>query len=318
MSPGLHRIPCRIGAAKPLYQHLIAGEEAWLWVDTGIADTPDEYLASYVERQLPDRPRRHLVLITHPDVDHFGGIARLREQFPSAVVMAHRLDVPLISDRPTLMSARYLMHAGDGITPSPERQRELDARGGATSTVEIHLNGGEILDLGSAGRWEVLHLPGHSAGHLGVWEPGRRQAIIGDAVLGWGVPDLDGNLLGPPPYFDVRDYLRTVDHLDRLGIETLHTSHYPLMSGAEIGAFLESCRSAVAAIAAALADTLDAYPHGATLSQLCQGVGAAIGRWPEGSWPGLADPISGHLAQGIAEGRLSRRTADGVYRPVAA
>lgn len=297
---GLRRITCRIGAAKPLYQHLIAGERTWLWVDTGIATTPDDYLVPYLDEHELTEPERVFAVVTHPDVDHFGGLARLRDRFRSLVAMAHRDDVPLIVDHDVLMSRRYLVHRERGVIPPDWRQQELLDRAGAESTVEVALSGGEVLDLDVAGHWEVLHLPGHSDGHIGVWDAAGRRMILGDAVLGWGVEDVDGNLVAPPPYYDLAAYLATIDRLERLGIGTLYTSHYPVMTGAEVSAFLASCRDAVKAIGAAV-DAVGGADL--TFAELCDHVGEALGRWPREAWPGLADPISAHLAAGAGAGR---------------
>lgn len=290
----LHRIACRIGTSKPLYQHLVTGADTWLWVDTGIASTPDDYLFRYVDELPLTEPARQYALVTHADVDHFGGLSRLRTRFPALVGMAHQLDAPLIVDHDTLMSTRYLAHRDDGIVPPAWRQQELLSRAGETSRMEIRLSGGETLDLDNAGRWEVLHLPGHSDGHLGVWEPGSRRVILGDAVLGWGVEDIDGTVVAPPPYDDVERYSNTIDLLERMEIDVMYTSHFPLMKGGEVGAFLATCRDAVAAIGRAVDH---ARAEASSLADLCEHVGAALDRWPRQSLAGLADPISAHLRQ---------------------
>ena len=55
-------------------------------------------------------------------------------------------------------------------------------------------------------RVEVLHLPGHTLGHIGVWDPRSRAAIVIDAVLERGIYSNDGALLIPPRVYDLDAY----------------------------------------------------------------------------------------------------------------
>jgi glyoxylase-like metal-dependent hydrolase (beta-lactamase superfamily II) len=288
---GLLRVSGSMGGWKALHQHVIVGDDGtWLWVDAGIASTPRDFLLDAVPWR---EAQRHLLVVTHADVDHFGGVDVLREALPELTVMAHRLDVRWMRDLDLLMRERYLAHSDRGVEVPTWRQAELRERAGAAITVDVELAGDEVLDLGRSGRWEVRHTPGHSPGHLIVWEPATRVAIVGDAVLGWGVPDLEGRLKTAPPYADVAAYLRTLDLLEALEPEVLLTSHWPLMRGADVPAFLNDSRVAVEAIGLAV-DRAHAASV-ATLPEMCEFVGRDVGRWPEDAWPGLADPIAAHV-----------------------
>src|SRR5207237_1286856 len=86
---------------------------------------------------------------------------------------------------------------------------------------------------------EILPLPGHSPGHIGVWEPSSRTAIVMDAVLGNGLLDTDGNVIHPPPIVDTTGYEASVRLLQKLAPERLLTAHYDVMEGAAVGRFLK-------------------------------------------------------------------------------
>jgi glyoxylase-like metal-dependent hydrolase (beta-lactamase superfamily II) len=47
--------------------------------------------------------------------------------------------------------------------------------------VDRKLEGGETLDLGDT-KWEVLHIPGHSAGSIALYDPEKKVLIPGDTV----------------------------------------------------------------------------------------------------------------------------------------
>jgi glyoxylase-like metal-dependent hydrolase (beta-lactamase superfamily II) len=64
---------------------------------------------------------------------------------------------------------------------------------GGDCPIDFGLRGGETFRLGPEWRVEIMHLPGHSLGHLGVWDPRSGVAIITDAVLETGIYDRAGN-----------------------------------------------------------------------------------------------------------------------------
>jgi glyoxylase-like metal-dependent hydrolase (beta-lactamase superfamily II) len=288
---GLLVVPARIGADKPLNLYVVVGRSSWVWVDAGIASTPDDHVLPYLDAHDLRPPETHLLLVTHCDVDHFGGATALRRRFPGLAVLAHAADADAIENRRHLMERRYRMHRERGVDPPPERQRQLDERGGPAVRVDLRLRGLEAL--GDGGDWQVLCLPGHSPGSIGVWHPGRRTAIVGDAVLGWGLRDTAGRLVTPPPYYDVDAYLGTVARLEGLGLEELCTSHFGVLRGDRVGAFLAECREAVGAIGAAVADLAPDVP----LPEACRAVAARLSRWPAGVEAGLADAVVAHRSR---------------------
>ena len=204
------------------------------------------------------------------------------------------------------------MHAPDGMDLPPERIRQLAERGGPPVRIDLTLQGGETLQLGRAGEWKVLHAPGHSAGHIALWEEKRKTAIIADAALGFGIEDTAGNLVAPPPYYDEPAYLGTLRMLADLKAERLYTSHFPVFEGERAARFLQDSLDAVAEIRSALQAVLrkgERWP----LRELCAEVGRRLGHWPEEARGGLADPISAHLAVWRESGQVERRPDDGTY-----
>lgn len=311
---GIHCVKSTYAANKPLWVHVIEGDFA-LWIDTGIDVTPAEVMIPYLAAQAPKLwSRRHVAVITHADVDHFGGIRGLRARQPDALVLAHGADKAWIESPAVIMRERYEMHAADGITLPPERIAILHQRGGGGGKVDVALAGGEDIHTGPGGTWRILHTPGHSAGHLTLWDARRRWAIIGDAALDWGVPDDTGKLIAPPPYYDVAAYRATIAALAALGAERMFTSHYGILERAQIGPFLENSAAAVDTLETAVSAALGERKEGWTLPELCRRAGQLALRWDEPLWAGLADPISALLKAGIAAGHVRRRALDGAVR----
>jgi glyoxylase-like metal-dependent hydrolase (beta-lactamase superfamily II) len=78
---------------------------------------------------------------------------------------------------------------------------------------------GDVIDLGHR-RFEVLHLPGHSPGSIGLWEAASGTLFSGDAVY-------DGPLLDELPGSDIGQYVRTMKRLRELPVTVVHGGHDP-------------------------------------------------------------------------------------------
>ena len=81
------------------------------------------------------------------------------------------------------------------------------------------LEEGDVIDLGDRA-FEVLHLPGHSPGSIGLWEAATGTLFSGDALY-------DGPLLDEIPLADIDDYVATMERLQALPVEVVHGGHDP-------------------------------------------------------------------------------------------
>jgi glyoxylase-like metal-dependent hydrolase (beta-lactamase superfamily II) len=207
-------------------------------VDTGIAATPADVIAPYLDR-LGVEP--DLMVVSHADVDHSGGNRALRERYPGVVLACHELDRRWIESNEAMLRENYLWHEPYGFEEPDEAGRRalLDDMGG-DCPVDLGLRGAETVRLGPGRRVEILHLPGHTLGHLGVWDPVCRAAIVIDAVLADGIYDRAGNRLIPPRYYDLRAFRETVARLRALAPELLLTAHYPVLTRGEVDDWLDA------------------------------------------------------------------------------
>jgi glyoxylase-like metal-dependent hydrolase (beta-lactamase superfamily II) len=137
------------------------------------------------------------------------------------------------------MAEIYLWSEPYGFGPDDESKDWIRTELGGDSPVDVGLRGGETLRLGPDWRVEILHLPGHTPGHLGILDPKNDTAIIIDAALETGIYDRAGNLLQPPRYFDAAAYRSTLRKLHSLRPGYLLTAHYPVMRVQEALDFLE-------------------------------------------------------------------------------
>jgi glyoxylase-like metal-dependent hydrolase (beta-lactamase superfamily II) len=78
---------------------------------------------------------------------------------------------------------------------------------------------GDVVDLGNRS-FELLHLPGHSPGSIGLWEKATGVLFSGDAIY-------DGPLLDELPGSDIGAYVATMQRLRSLPVDIVHGGHEP-------------------------------------------------------------------------------------------
>jgi glyoxylase-like metal-dependent hydrolase (beta-lactamase superfamily II) len=236
--PGVHRIESDLGE-RFMCQYLLVGEERTVLVDTGLAGTPGEVIVPYLEEMGLGIEDVDEVIISHADVDHCGGNRALKEMSPGLRFSCGEADRAWVESTERIMAEIYLWSEPYGFGPDDESKDCLRTELGDDAPVDVGLRGGETLRLGPDWRVEILHLPGHTPGHLGILDPKNGALIIIDAALEVGIYDREGNLLQPPRYFDAVAYRDTIRTLRSMRPDYLLTAHYPIMRGEEALAFLE-------------------------------------------------------------------------------
>jgi glyoxylase-like metal-dependent hydrolase (beta-lactamase superfamily II) len=183
---------------------LVRGRDRDLLVDSGLG------LASLRE-ELADLFERPVVAVaTHRHFDHTGGLHEFDE------IVVHRDDADAVANAEGFASLRiedYPPEELSGYDPPPSLLTALPRDGfdlGSYAVAPVTptriVVEGEGIDLGDR-RFEVLHLPGHTPGEIGLWEDETRTLFSGDCVYESGV------LLDELPESDVPAYLRSMVRL---------------------------------------------------------------------------------------------------------
>lgn len=144
------------------------------------------------------RPSRARLCLTAEGMLGEAGIAKLR---------AAGYEVP---DGPIITA---LPHAGFDLTDCPAHQPPRPRL----------IADGDILDLGDR-RFEVLHLPGHSPGGIGLFEAATGTLFSGDTVY-------DGPLLDSFEDADIAAYIASMKRLRELPVRVVHGGHEPSFGG---------------------------------------------------------------------------------------
>jgi glyoxylase-like metal-dependent hydrolase (beta-lactamase superfamily II) len=202
---------------------LVEGRDADLVIDGGMGVAP---LRPVVEAVLRDPARPLLFLATHTHVDHVGAAHEFEER------LVHPLEAAaLASPEPYSLRAADLppdlvaLFRRSGYPPLWPLLIDAVPRAGydpaswrlkgapATGTVED----GDVIDLGGI-RFEVLHLPGHSTGQVGLFEPVEGILFGADAVY-------DGPLIWEGDGMDVAAYAASLRRLASLPVRVVHGGH---------------------------------------------------------------------------------------------
>jgi glyoxylase-like metal-dependent hydrolase (beta-lactamase superfamily II) len=309
--PGIHRIASTVGG-RPLYLYLLRGSQRTVLIDTGTASDPAAVLFPYLARLGLQPTDLDVVIVTHSDLDHCGGNAAIKQAHPDVVLSCGEADRFLIEDPARMLAFRYTHYAErHGIAYDAATQQSIRAALGAPQPVDCTWRGGEVLRLGPDWLVELHHTPGHSFGHLTVFDPRRRIAFTGDAVQGRVYPDTAGRPALCPTYLYVDQYLQTITYLEQLRPELLCGSHWPVWQGDQASRFLAESRQFVELADRLVREALRERPH--TLRELITHLGPRLGEWPRTVDLELVYCLHGHLERLAAREEV---LVDDTQRPV--
>ena len=214
----------------------VRGRDRDLMVDTGLGVASLKAAA----RDLLDKPV--MALATHSHADHVGGHHEFDE------VLVHRLEAGELAAPEgfsLVMSEAFPGDSLDSLRRAGYRIDEaycitaLPGPGYALSDYELRaakptrlVEEGDVIDLGDR-LFEVLHLPGHSPGSIGLWEAATGILFSGDAVY-------DGPLLDELEGSSIPDYVATMRRLRELPVRVVHGGHDPSFGRERLVALAEA------------------------------------------------------------------------------
>ncbi len=308
VQPRIYRIPSVLGQRR-FAQWLVAGDDRLLLIDSGVDGT----IAEHVEPALHELGRSVAeitdVVISHADVDHYGGNAELRRVAPGARLVSSAQDRSWIESWGTISRERYGWYRLHGLDYDEGTWAWLEQAAGPDTPLDGTASDGDRLDLGGI-TVEVVALPGHSPGHLGVVHHESGTAIVMDAVMELGLYTTEDVRISPPPYGSVSAYRGTVRRLRALGPARLGTSHYAPIEGRDaVKAFLDGTARFVDELDAAVRAELGPEPR--PLEHYWRTADAAVGPFSEMAVE-LARSVGAHLDDAVEEGLAVRaEDADG-------
>ncbi|MGH9342693.1 MAG: MBL fold metallo-hydrolase [Terriglobia bacterium] len=275
---------------------LLVGAERCILLDTGCAPDPDRMIFPYLRGIGLGAGDIDMVINTHCDLDHCGGNYAVKRSNPQVEITCGEKDRALIEDPRTMWERRYNAYDKEhGIHYDEATRREMFEAMGNAQPVDRTWKGGETIELGDGWHVEIHHTPGHSVGHLSVFDPRSRTLLSGDAVQGSMYPDVQGHPVLCPTYLQVEDYINTAHYIESLPVECLATCHWPLKRANEVQQFLAESLAFVRGAEQLILSQLLNAPGALTLRDLISNLGPTLGSWPRAADSELVYALAGHL-----------------------
>lgn len=211
---------------------LVHGRDADLIVDTGVG------LASLRDEIADVVDHRVVAVATHIHWDHVGGLHEFDERVMHPLEAGRMEDYREFATLTTSDLPREFiegMEAADPDSPfdtahlvTAVHREGYDPRDYTvvSASVTRRVGNGDVIDLGDR-CFEVMHLPGHSPGSIGLWEAATATLFSGDAIY-------DGLLLDDLPDSDVAAYVETMKRLRDVPARVVHGGHEPSFGGARL------------------------------------------------------------------------------------
>lgn len=143
-------------------------------VDAGMARKGPYKIESLKRMGVPLEDIRRIIM-THTHLDHIGCVNELRGSLPNAELWVHELEAePLEAGDDRVVYGMEMFKA--------MCQAQYDLKPGEFKfSVDRKLRGDESLNLGG-NEWQVLNIPGHSPGGIGLYSAALKTLIPGDVV----------------------------------------------------------------------------------------------------------------------------------------
>lgn len=232
--PGVHWIKLPIfmddSSLTHINAYLISGDNGYLLVDAGWnTDSSFATLHNYLVKNDLGFEDIAQIIVTHAHPDHFGMAGRVA-RLSGATVAMHPMEQALIEPRyvhmDELLNETDEMLTANG-TPYDEMTRLRDASKGLEQYVSIHqperlLREGDSVTTGEF-TFRVMWTPGHSSGHICLYEASRRFLISGDHIL----PTITPNVSVNPQSIEnpLGRYLSSLAEIRKLAIDFVLPGH---------------------------------------------------------------------------------------------
>lgn len=203
----------------------VRGRDRDLLIDTGLGVCS---LKAFTQTFI-DKPVS--AVATHAHIDHIGGhhefdecIAHPRESVGLAHLARENTLAGIGFDPAELATLAVPANAGYELsgamlTALPFAGYDLQSYRLKPARVTREVDEGDLIDLGDR-EFEVLHLPGHSPGSIGLFERATGTLFSGDAIY-------DGPLVDNLHHSDIAEYRETMARLRNFPVRTIHAGHDP-------------------------------------------------------------------------------------------
>jgi glyoxylase-like metal-dependent hydrolase (beta-lactamase superfamily II) len=229
--PGVYKLvvplPYNPPGATNIY--LLRSNDGYLLIDTGWnSDQAFHALSEGLDDVGADFKDIKQVVVTHAHPDHYGLVGKVHELSKAKIYM-HRRDEEIFqryaaSEEYIRQSEEWFSH--NGVPPREIPVARVPSGGPRTTSLpqqpDIFLDGGETISNGIFDL-KVIWTPGHSPGHICLYEPKHKLLFAGDHVLPVIIPNisLPPGSTGNP----LADFLKSLALIRNLDVTTVLPAH---------------------------------------------------------------------------------------------
>jgi glyoxylase-like metal-dependent hydrolase (beta-lactamase superfamily II) len=234
---GVHQIKSPAPGSASWYTnvYVIEGGDGHILVDSGW-DSQESLWALQEGIKAANLKLRDIkkVVITHIHPDHYGLSTKIK-QICGAQVAIHRIDADFIFPRykdfaDLLNKTEELLRQNGAPVDEVPRLKEASLwmnKYVTPDSPEVMLEDGDIISNDSF-KFEVLWTPGHSPGHVCLYERERRFIFTGDHILYETIPRVGFNpQSGDNP---LSDYISSLKKLEHLNVHFTLPGHGPVFN----------------------------------------------------------------------------------------
>ena len=121
------------------------------------------------------------IAVTHAHLDHIGGVTALKKRKPAAAIMLHQADEFIYDALPE--QATWI-----GIPRGQWADLGLDFE--TPPRVDGYWEDGQVYKVGEL-QFQVIHCPGHTPGHVVLFEAKERKVFVGDVLFAGSIGRTD-------------------------------------------------------------------------------------------------------------------------------
>jgi len=287
-----------------VYLLLFQDDDKNVLIEAGPANINQKNLAIKL-RELSVKKIDYLIL-THGHTDHVGGAKWIKEHYGASVI-AHPDCVSFLFD-PYYELKNYweeYLRFFKYETRVKFKKDYWKTRGRDSCRVDKTVREGDTLNVGSL-RFKIIETPGHIDGSISILEENTKILFLGDAIQGLGPCSSIVNTL--PLYFDVNEYLKTLDKIMEINAKYFILAHpykplcNPILSRADVIKFIKVSKDFVKSFEASILEILLKEKEGITFINLGQKLSNKFGS----DWPsvGLAPTIYSHIKRMVKRNKV--------------
>lgn len=224
--PSLYRIevPLPGSPLRATNCYAIKGTERSLIIDTGW--NREDCLAALVSGldECGIDPRQADFFITHMHADHSGLVSILARD--GARIYFGQADAEIITSSTPEHWEKMIDFASKCGFPREELERAVGSHPGRRYSPDNSLSfciskDGDTIDIGEY-LFECVETPGHTPGHICLYEPGKKTFICGDHILNDITPNITLSFEDRNP---LKEYLMSLDKVYDLDVELVLPGH---------------------------------------------------------------------------------------------